>query len=71
MNIVLIIIAAIIGGMRVEGFKDIAFQAVAHLFVGAMIGSAAVGSGMNRKIYIGIAVGLSITEIICFLFMKP
>jgi hypothetical protein len=49
--------------LRVAGIKHPAFQAVAHLWVGFLLGAWAAG---YRLWFLGLAVGLSVVEVVCF-----
>ena len=55
------------GACRIAGYKSPAFQAIAHLFVGLLIGMAYQGWLLYPFVLV---VALSIVEIICFLTMR-
>lgn len=65
------LLAVVIGMLRVLGIKHIAFQAVAHLFLGSLLTT----SYWKWKDKIGqfcfyTAIVLSILEVICFFLVK-
>lgn len=65
----LLLFAVAVGLLRVVGVKAIAFQAVAHLYVGGLIGAAVVAP--NRRARWGcaaLAFALSVLETICFFY---
>lgn len=63
-SIGLTIIAVALGVLRVMGHKSEAFQAVAHLYVGGLFGAFFAG---RVRLYLYLAIGLSLTEAACFL----
>ena len=65
--LVLFGVAVVLGALRVVGFKSPAYQAVAHLFVGFLIGGAVMTGG---GLYAVLAVGLSVVEVAVFVAGK-
>jgi hypothetical protein len=65
--VAIVIIALVLGTLRVLGHKSQAFQAIAHLFVGGLFGAWMAG---HNTVFITVAVLLSIVELLCFLFLK-
>jgi hypothetical protein len=63
LTVCLVIAAVALGLLRAAGVKSVLFQANAHLFVGGLIGAYAVG---RDKLYLWLAVALSVVETICF-----
>lgn len=61
--------SVIIGFIRVMGDKGQLFQAVAHLWVGILIGGA-IGNKPNRPLLVTLAVALSVLEVACFLIFR-
>src|SRR4051812_3804883 len=64
------VIAVALGALRLSGQRSVAFQAVAHLFTGGFIGAAVMGwhhAVGGWKVYAGLAVGLSLLELVVFL----
>jgi hypothetical protein len=67
------LIAIALAAIRIAGHKSEAFQAVAHLFIGWLIGAGVYQratwtegrSVAMQKIWL--AIGLSVVEVICFL----
>jgi hypothetical protein len=59
--------SALLAGLRVGGHKSKSFQAVAHLFVGALFGYA-YGAGVWSPAYFGLA--LSAVELATFVHDK-
>ena len=62
-----LIIAIVLGVLRIHGIKHEAFQAAAHLYVGGLLG--AYFSGKNKE-FLWIAIGLSVLEVVCFFLVK-
>jgi diacylglycerol kinase len=61
------LIAFAIAGLRVAGVKDAAFQAVAHLFVGAAFGAALCAQKRAHHLDLwSIFVLLCLVELFCF-----
>jgi hypothetical protein len=61
----LILAAVILGALRLFfGFKSIAFQAMAHLFVGGLFGAYFAG---RQKLLLWLGIGLSVAELAAFL----
>lgn len=63
MILALITISILLSVFRALGFKSQSYQAIAHLFVGGLIGSY-IASRRSYLLYL--TFGLSIVEIICF-----
>jgi hypothetical protein len=64
------VIAVALGWLRLSGQRSVAFQAVAHLYTGGFIGAAAMGwhhAVGGWKYYAGLAVCLSLLELVAFL----
>ncbi len=62
-----LLMAVALGALRVLGMKHIAFQAVAHLYVGGLLGAWWVG---RDRWLLWIAVGLSVVEVVCFFVLR-
>lgn len=54
--------AGVLAGFRIGGVKSEVFQAIAHLFVGALIGAYAVG---RDRVLLYLVIALSVIEVIC------
>ena len=65
-TISLITVTIILAGIRLAGIRHPAFQAVAHGFVGGLIGARIVGGPPLLTL---LTVLLSAIELACFLFM--
>lgn len=72
-NVLLLAVSVAIAAMRVSGHKSEAFQAVAHLFVGGLLGAWLVGrlcrnvvTHSDRLLWAGLALALSVVEVVCF-----
>lgn len=61
---ILSVLALLIGGARIYGIKHIAFQAVAHLFVGFLFGKWITKRERKDIILFWI---LCVVEVVCFL----
>jgi hypothetical protein len=61
--IILCAISGVLGMLRVAGMTHIAYQAVAHLFVGILIGGAIWSLPPLRRWCLWLAVGLSVLEV--------
>lgn len=57
-------LSLILAAVRVWGAKSPAYQAIAHLWVGWWFGWGVKG---RARLAIGVAVGLTVVEILCFL----
>lgn len=69
--IALIVISGLLGVARLMGAKSIAFQAIAHVFVGGLFGAGFVaGDNEQRWFYLGLAIGLSVLEVFAFFHVK-
>lgn len=64
-----ILFAVALGILRAVGVTHIAFQAVAHLFLGGVI-VAACYAKLDRWKLIFVAAGLSVLEVICFFTLR-
>jgi hypothetical protein len=74
----LLVAAAVLAGLRICGFQDQIFQAVAHLFVGGLFAAGYVQRmqardqrdqrSASRKLWL--ALWLSLVELVCFLVFK-
>jgi hypothetical protein len=62
-----VLIAVALGAVRIAGHTGIPFQAVAHVYVGAMFGAYWAG---RRELYAALAGGLTAIEVICFIFFR-
>jgi hypothetical protein len=60
----LIILSVLVGIPRVLGTKHVAYQALAHLWVGGLFGAA---FATRKPPYLSCAIGLTLLEILCFL----
>lgn len=58
----IIIIALVLGSLRIYGVKHEAFQAVAHLYVGGLFGAWLV---TKEKFYLWIFIILTVLETVC------
>lgn len=67
MNALLIVIALVLGALRFAGVKTQAYQAIAHCFVGGLIGAYIVG---HDPFMLYLSVGLSVLEVVAFLYFK-
>lgn len=72
-----ITIAILLGVLRATGITHPAFQAVAHLFVGGLLGAWLVQrkpdnlrEAVMANINLWTAVALSVLELVCFLYFK-
>lgn len=63
-------IAIATGLLRVVGLKAVAYQAVAHLFVGGLFGGAIACQTRSRWLYLALAVGLTVLETVCFFQLR-
>jgi hypothetical protein len=61
------VVAFVLAALRIAGHKSQAFQAVAHLFVGALLGQSYY-EGWRRSPSFWLAVVLSIIELACGLW---
>ncbi len=61
------ILVGLLSAMRIAGVTHPAFQAVAHLYVGGLIGTA-VGSWTRKPLYPAII--LSVVETLCAIFLR-
>lgn len=64
---VLIFISILLGGIRVAGVTHIAFQALAHLFVGVLFGGWLVN---KDKRLIVLLILLTLLETVCFFYFQ-
>jgi hypothetical protein len=62
----LILAATLLAAVRVAGHRSPAFQAVAHLYVGGLLGAWAA---THRAAPLLLAAALSAVEIACFFFL--
>lgn len=60
-------IAIVLAIFRIYGEKGEVFQAIAHLFVGGLIGAYIVG---RKRFVITLSIGLSVVELSVFLWQK-
>jgi hypothetical protein len=76
-NYILLIVAIVLGALRIGGHTSEAYQAVAHLFVGGLFAAGYVkyqytwtngGQIAMNKIWLGVA--LSVLEVACALWFK-
>jgi hypothetical protein len=67
MDFLLCLLAGVFGGLRVLGNTSQAFQGFAHIYVGGLIGAWLV---KRRPLYGGLALGLSVLEVLCFLYFR-
>lgn len=61
-----ILLAIVIGSLRVAGVKSELFQAIAHLYVGGLLGCYA---GTSHEFWLYLAWILSLLELVCFLVL--
>ena len=61
---VLSLLSLLLGALRIAGVKSLAFQGIAHVFVGGLFGAYA-GGRVRRALWLAIA--LTVLETICFL----
>lgn len=66
---IILMIALTLSVVRIIGIKSIAFQAIAHLFVGGLIGAACTSETSRRWVYLAVAVTLSVVETACFFYL--
>lgn len=73
-NLICIIIAIAIAGLRIAGVHSLTYQAVAHVFVGWLIGAGAyelrsrsLSADISGLWKLGIALVLIVVEVICFM----
>lgn len=66
---VVILVSIALGLLRIFGATNQAFQATAHLFLGGVI-IAATYDKTNRWTLAGVAIALSVVEVICFFALK-
>lgn len=59
-----LVAALVLAGLRIAGWRSQSFQAIAHLYVGALIGGFLV---WPEWLDLVLAVGLSLVELYCFL----
>lgn len=64
MTIFLSIVSVALAALRIGGFTSSAFQAVAHLWVGGLVGAWLAGDRPSR---LWLALMLSAVEVACFL----
>jgi uncharacterized membrane protein YdcZ (DUF606 family) len=64
MSWTLIVLSVLVGIPRALGIKHVAYQALAHLWVGGMFGAA---FATRKPPYLSCAIGLTVLEILCFL----
>lgn len=68
MKLALVLAAAALGALRVAGHTGEAFQAVAHCFVGGLLGAwLALRPTRAARLPLALAVALSALETACFL----
>lgn len=63
--LVLAVLSAMFGAVRMTGDKSIIFQALAHVYVGGLFGAGLVSKD-RKRLYLGLAIGLTVLEVICF-----
>jgi 1,4-dihydroxy-2-naphthoate octaprenyltransferase len=70
--VLIVLIAVVLGGLRIVGVKHEAFQAVAHLYVGFLfgVGAATYVEGNTDRGCLWLAIGLSVLELVCFLVFR-
>lgn len=66
----LVTLAVVIAFARLTGFRGEAYQALAHAFVGAMIGCAALLGWRAGRFYLWVVVALSVVEVIAFFTLR-
>lgn len=76
-NALLVLFSLLLAGLRIGGVTDQTFQAVAHLWVGGLVGFGSAehyytwGSWEHVRrgpmLKIALAVALSVVELVCFL----
>lgn len=67
LNEVLVLIAIVLGIVRLAGVKNQSFQAIAHLYVGYLVGVYCV---TYYYVYLLLVIGLSVLEVCAFLYFK-
>lgn len=74
---ILIAIVLVIAGLRIAGITHESYQAAAHLFVGGLVGAwlierkgTTIGSAINARIDLLLAIALSVVEVACFLWFR-
>lgn len=68
--ILLVAVSTLLACLRISGHKSEPFQAVAHLFVGGLLGSWLVGR-KAQSLQLALAAVLSLIELACFFLLKP
>jgi hypothetical protein len=66
-DFIIIIISFLFAIGRIFGLKDQIFQALAHLWIGSLIGAAILN---HSTILIVMIVGLSVVETLCFIIFR-
>lgn len=74
-RVVLILVSLTLGIIRISGVTHVFFQAIAHCFVGGLIGAHSALRGYpstsgERRFYLTLAITLSILETLCFVYFK-
>ena len=62
----LTIIAIVFAVLRAIGMKSVFFQALAHVYVGALCGAWLVA---RKRLYLALALTLSAVEVVCTLLL--
>jgi hypothetical protein len=66
-NILLVLVSILFAFGRIAGMKGKIFQALAHLWIGGLIGAATINHSSFLLIQI---ISLSIVELFCFFVLK-
>jgi hypothetical protein len=61
-------VATLLAAVRLLGHKSPAFQAIAHLFLGGLLGAGLVAPAGSARPYYALAAGLTAVETCCFFF---
>lgn len=67
-----IFISVIIAAIRIVGITHPAFQALAHLWLGVLLGAISIGGEQQKsyKLWRTLVIGLSVIEIIMFFITR-
>jgi hypothetical protein len=63
-TVALSIVATALAILRILGHRSLVFQAVAHLFVGGLVGAWLLS---RARLYLILAASLTVVEVACFL----
>lgn len=71
-----IAISIVLAVLRIAGIHTAAYQAAAHLFVGALIGAFVIQwdrdgwGGYHQRLNLWLTVALSVVEVACFVWFR-